>query len=255
MHRTSRTTSPTDLRMNQIQTRLHDTLYKGTGPEIFLAVRARELHRSIATNADRVNMAGYGELFSALQNGAVCELTLSIAKLFERPSARYITRSIPSAIALLQAHAADLTPVEPTVALRDLDRIGISTNGLRKLNGANYTLSLASRLGSACPDVSQAFTDDLSRALDALRVSRDKTIAHNEAIDRAVLPSTSWADVENLILFAKHTHAALAMAYFGSIWTDDIGTFLPDSEARIASMQLNRVVATIGPDASQVATT
>ncbi len=83
------------------------------------------MHRVIGLAADEINAAGYGELAGAMQNADVGEMTLSIAKLFERPSRSYSVRSIPTAIRLLQECASELPLIEPISALTDFARCGI----------------------------------------------------------------------------------------------------------------------------------
>jgi hypothetical protein len=230
---------------------LRDILDGGIGPDIYLAERARELHKAVGIAADAVNEAGLGELFGAVQNAAVGELTLSIAKLFERPSASYSIRSIPAAIALLSKKADGLRPIQCLSSLTDFARARLDVDILRALSGEQFTRALGRILKSSCPDPKKAGTCDLSRALDALRTSRDKAIAHNESVNRDGLPKTKWSEAEALLQYARHVGAGLAMAYLGSAWTDDTGYFIRSGDARVAGSQLRRLLkaANISPKA------
>jgi len=222
--------------------RLRDILYAGLGPDIYLADRARQLHRAIGLLADDINAAGFGELFGTVQNAAVGELTLNVAKLFERPSTRYPVRSIPAVIAVLQERASELKPMEPMPALADFSRAGIETSSLESVFGEAFTRQLGTLLQTSCPDTKKADACELSRSLETMRASRDKAIAHNEAVDRDSLPRAKWSEAESLLEYAKNVSAGLAMAYFSSAWTDDFGRFGKTDDAGVAASQLRRLL-------------
>lgn len=221
---------------------LRDILYAGLGPDIYLAERARQLHQAIGVRADEINAAGFGELFGTVQNAAVGEITLSVAKLFERANTRFSVRSIPAAIALLEQSASDLQPMQPRSALADFSRAGIDVGGLASLSGEAFGKRLALLLRASCPDPKKADACDLSRSLDAMRASRDKAIAHNEAIDRASIPRAKWSEAESLLEYAKNVVAGIGMAYFASAWNDDQGRFASTDDASVAASQLRRLL-------------
>jgi hypothetical protein len=231
---------------------LRDILYAGVGPDIRTAERARELHRKIGLSADAINDAGYGEFFGTVQSAAVSELVLSIAKVFERASKRNAVRSIPAAIALMAKAGSGLLPLEPAASLPDFERAGIDVTSLRATPRDGFSTELARLLLDSCPDASKADACELSATLDALRTTRDKAIAHNEAVDGDTFPRTKWSEAENLLLYAKNVVAGLAMAYFGSAWTDDSGTYVSSHDSQVAASQLRRllVAAGISPQAA-----
>lgn len=171
---------------------LRDIIYAGLFGDIFLAERARELHRAVAAHAADINAAGFGELFLAIQNAAIAELILSLTKLFERSSRQYRIRSIPAAVGVLAESHGSLRPVEPEPALACFAKAGIDTSNLRDVSAGKYTAFLADLLAASTPDVGPVPNDELSRALQALRTSRDKRVAHNEAIDDGALPQAKW---------------------------------------------------------------
>ncbi len=69
-------------------------------------------------------------------------------------------------------------------------------------------------LEESCPDPKKADACNLSRSLDAMRISRDKGIAHNEAIDREELPKAKWSELENLLHYAQSVTAGLVIGVF-----------------------------------------
>jgi hypothetical protein len=75
-----------------------------------------------------------------------------------------------------------------------------------------------------------------------MRASRDKAIAHNEAVDRGSLPRAKWSEAERLLEYAKNVSAGIAIAYFTSAWTDDSGRFGMTDDAGVAASQLRRLL-------------
>lgn len=225
---------------------LRDVLVHGIVADIYLAERARALHRRVGEFADQVNGAGYGGLFEAVQNAAVSEVTLSIAKLYEAPSKRYPTRSVPAVIKLLGEHATELTIINKEPLLTDAARLPIAVDDLRALEGSALTAALARALERACPHPSRAEECSLSRALDALRASRDKAVAHNEAVDRETLPRAKWEAGEALLWFAKRLVGAIGIGYFGTAYLDDAGRYLRSDDAGLAARQLGKLLLQAG---------
>ena len=105
--------------MSEAQNVRGDLLYAGLAVDIYTAERARALHAAVGRYASEINTGGYGELFSTIQNAAISEFTLSLAKLFERSSKRYAVRSIPAMLQLLRKNADTIDTVQPNTALRD----------------------------------------------------------------------------------------------------------------------------------------
>jgi hypothetical protein len=101
---------------------LRDILCAGVRHDRYLAERARERHRVVAVTAGEINSAGFGELFGAIQNAAVVESTLSVAKLLEPPSTRDRTRSLPAAIAWLKGKAQTQSTLQPDAGLPGFSR-------------------------------------------------------------------------------------------------------------------------------------
>lgn len=234
------------LPMTSTREQLHDILYVGLGPDIYLAERARELHRAIGSRADAINEAGYGEFLGAVQNAAVAELTLTIAKLFERSSTRYKIRSIPQGIALLLEQSDQLKPLQAKASLADFSRAGIDVSAIESASDSSFTRRLGELLRISCPDTSKADACTLSRSLGFLRGTRDKAIAHNEVVDTDELPRAKWAEAESLLSYAKSVSAGLAMAFFESAWTTDSGKFSRDDDAGVAAGQLTRLLKQAG---------
>ncbi|HUS11038.1 MAG TPA: hypothetical protein VMZ30_11270 [Pyrinomonadaceae bacterium] len=63
------------------------------------------------------------------------------------------------------------------------------------------------------PHPDKASHCDLSAALKAVRESRNKVHAHNEAIDAAARTRPTWGGTENLVAYAKDFVCVIAMAF------------------------------------------
>jgi hypothetical protein len=228
------------------QDRLHDIIYRGVGPDIYLAERARELHRAVAEFAGPINRARYGNFFREIQNAAVGELVLIASRIFERSSAQYQVRSIPAAIDILAKNSPELVLVEPAASLVAFERAGIETRAFEGLDGEEFTRSLAATMSASCPRPDEKSASELSRSLHSLRANRDKTIAHNEAFDRESLPSASWHQLQQLLEYAKGAIGGLAMAYFGAAFFSEQGYHVAGADTEAASRELHRLLCAAG---------
>jgi len=66
----------------------------GIVADLFAAEQAYALLKQIGQNANAINQANFGALFGPLQSVLSNACFLSVAKLFEKPSKNYPTRSI-----------------------------------------------------------------------------------------------------------------------------------------------------------------
>jgi len=64
------------------------------------------------------------------------------------------------------------------------------------------------------PHPSKSSQCNLSAALKAVRESRNKVHAHNEAIDATLRTRPTWGGTESLVTYAKNFVRVIAMAFF-----------------------------------------
>ena len=224
---------------------MHDILYNGLMPILHDGLEARDLHKQVANQAEPINAAGYGEFFLHVQNAAVAAVTLSITKLFENPHAVYPTRSIPAALELIRANADSWTDLNIGPGIADLKRMGIDTEALSGLTGAEFVRAFTNCLKKACPAPGKT-NNDLSKPLSALKVRRNKMVAHNQTVDIATLETATWQDAERLLRFAIDALGAIAIVFLQTAVTDDSGHSMFDSATQRAGLQLNRLLQRAG---------
>ena len=88
-------------------------------------------------------------------------------------------------------------------------------------------------------------------SLNNLRASRDKVIAHNEAIEPIARAKPTWGDAGLLVGFAKRFTAVVAFAYLSlDLSLEPTGQVSP--EARRDGRALARVIHTAITNASTV---
>jgi hypothetical protein len=225
---------------------LDELLLEGVAPDIYVAEAARRLHRAVGEHADAINAARYNSIGEAMQRTALIDLTLSISKVFERPSKRFPTRSIPAVIDLLQKEAEHLVPRNIPTMLKDLARLPLDTSSLVGLAGAAFVGELAVLLRTACPDADNKDKCALSRSLEGLRWSRDKSIAHNESADSSKFPRVTWKGAEDLLTFAKFFVGAVTIGFLGKAYLTDDGDYVLSAYTGISASQFVRLLRAAG---------
>jgi len=181
---------------------LRDYLLDGIASEIFRADQAYSLGEHIGQFAEEINAANFGELFGSLQIVLSDRQTLSVVIIFE-PTKRYPTRSIPSVLGLLQSEAETWRVPEPGKLRRGLVNSGSDSTSVEQMNNTELRYAICCYFRSTLPNTKRLEPGNLSHALDALRQSRDKVIAHNEAIDSASFQPPTWGDATSLLNYAK----------------------------------------------------
>ena len=84
------------MKVEEAEERLKDYLLQGIAAENYFADEAYALAEEIGQHVPAIRATGFGSLFGTLQHGLSNRQTLSITKMFDKPSKRYPTRSIPA---------------------------------------------------------------------------------------------------------------------------------------------------------------
>ena len=164
---------------------LGDYLVKGLVSDIYAAEEAYALATQIGDDAAHVNRAGFGRLFYTLQVMLSDPQTLSVTRMFDEQRGKYPVRSIPACSATLEVHGAALAIREPRALI---DVLAQSTRVPSDVDDHQaLTRAIVEHYREELADPS------LTVPLQHLRNSRDKVIAHNEAlvIQRSLHPT--WA--------------------------------------------------------------
>jgi hypothetical protein len=200
--------------MNQAEAeeKLDDYLMKGIVFEIFLADEAKALAVKIGEHADALRQTQYGPLIYRLQIMASDLETLAVAKLFDSDTR---TRSIPNVLSLISDNLSvwQLKDRIPLVSLLTYD--GHNESTLKSSSDIDLIRLTVDHYRQTLPHPANASQSSLSAALKAVRESRNKVHAHNEAIDAAARTHPTWAATESLNTYAKDFVRVIAMALLG----------------------------------------
>ncbi len=80
---------------------------------------------------------------------------------------------------------------------------GMNVESLAEMPDSGISSTIVQFYTVSLPSTELATWCEMSKSLQAVVTRRDKVVAHNEMIDRSTLPQTSWADIEQLMSYAK----------------------------------------------------
>lgn len=142
--------------MNEHREKLEDIIRQGVAVDLFHADEALSLDMFVGQHADEINKATFGVFFGSLQIILTRNLILHVAKMYEKPSKRHPTRSIPSAIVILKDHGDDLVIEQRPGLVAALARRGALPGEMKKLSDRELTNYLVTffeqRYSKAHPD-------------------------------------------------------------------------------------------------------
>jgi hypothetical protein len=234
-----------ELRMNSKET-LKSYFMEGIVGDLFTAEQTYALLKQIGQNANAINQANFGALFGPLQSILSNTFFLSVAKLFEKPSKKYPTRSIPSVLQLLERSSYELLIEQRIVVMRRLAAAGMSIEALAEMPDSGITLTIVQFYNRSLPSTELATWCGISRSLRAVVTRRDKVVAHNEMIDRSTLPQTSWADIEQLISYTKGFIDVGGIGYISTGFASDDGHYFLTRDAQLAAHVLKKLLTKAG---------
>lgn len=233
------------MRLKEAEERLQDYVRDGIAAEIFRADQAYSLAEEIGKYAEQINAANFGELFGSLQIILSDRHTLSVVKIFD-PARNYPTRSIPGTLAILQSEAESWTVPEPRRLRQVLIDARLDSSNVERMNNIELTHAVVGHFRDTLPDPKRLNPDNLSLSLHALRQSRDKTIAHNEAISLSSLQTPTWGDATSLLNYAKQFVSTIGLGYLGLHFGESSDNYILTHDARRTSNGLRRLLRTAG---------
>ena len=110
------------------------------------------------------------------------------------------------------------------------------------VSDAKITVAIVRFYTNSLPKTELATWCQMSNVLHAVVTRRDKVVAHNEMIDRSSLPQTSWADIEQLMSYAKGFIDVVGVGYISTAFASDDGHYFLTPDARIASHVLSKLL-------------
>src|SRR6266403_5469895 len=118
--------------MNAKET-LESYFMEGIVADLFTAEQTYALLMQIGQNANAINQANFGALFGPLQLVLSDACFLSVAKVFEKPSKKYATGSIPSVLELLERSSHELVIEERLAMMTRLTAAGMNVESLMEM--------------------------------------------------------------------------------------------------------------------------
>lgn len=217
---------------------LRAVLDEGIARDLYYAMSCDAILRVVGSHATAINAEGAGSFFGLLQRFLVDEMTLAMARIFDRSGGRNNTRSLDEAVRLLRAHRFPL--MQPHVAIEALARQGVVGVNDREDDIRDAILG---RL--------QALQAEARPLLDAIVERRDTLLAHHDvrARPRDELPLLR---PDMLRLFRLTTNALeITSLPFLSVAHVVNGRFLLQSDSRSGAVELLSLLrrsGVVGPE-------
>jgi hypothetical protein len=208
---------------------------------IFLADRALSILRAIGEASPRLNAEHFGDVFHSIQGALSDQVILSLAKLFEPPHRTYPILSLPTLVIAIEVNTTSLQIQDRTRTIGFLLAANPDGKWSHSTPDQDLTTALVAIMRDQQPNVHKKILAAHDKVLEALRAQRDKSIAHSEALDRALLPAATWAQLESLLATAKSHLGAVGWAYTNTAYTMDDGSYSLTSDAERGGIALRRV--------------
>jgi hypothetical protein len=196
------------------QATLDDLVCRGAATDVFHAEQARLLLEELDHFVDSVNQSGVGvQFFANLQGILQRELILGLTRLYEPHSKQNHGRSLPAAKHYIKANSLGLRVPQRSSLIDFLVRQGKSRSTLEPLADEALSRVLVRHLDETLPRADARSGRPLDRALDQLKTTRDKAIAHHDHVDHASLLIPGWVHMVELVNTAREIVEMLARAY------------------------------------------
>jgi hypothetical protein len=158
------------------KTELEDIVLHGIAADIFIAERAYAMLKTIGELSEHVNGTDYADFFGCTQTAFKDQFMIAVARLYDKPNAKYQTRCIHGLIKYLESNSDRL----PTIVEKDQLMDSMIKAGI---HNASVILDIGDK------EITQMIISFFERVTDQahtekLRNVRNKTLAHNELIEK-----------------------------------------------------------------------
>lgn len=195
-----------------------DIILDRISTEVFVAHNAIAVYIALSEHSQALNDLPLRRALGTVQRHALDAFILSICKLYEKRNERYPNYSIPTTLWMLQDAASDLTigpgaharlmnfiqmRIDPTFAVVDHSRIGCVPR------------IILNHFANELPRTPPRDKIKLDQILDALKVFRDKRVAHHEDASLSSLSKTNLDGARKLLAFAQTYVNIVGYGFFG----------------------------------------
>lgn len=182
--------------------------------EISVAHNAVAVYVAISENGDNLNASRFRQTMGAFQQHALAVFVLSICKIYEKHNQRP-NYSIPTAIELLKNNAQGLAAgMQNPWVLTNFIRSKINSS-FSECDEARIPTFLLDFFSEHCPQTPPRSGYNRDAVLDALKVLRDKRVAHHEATDISSMTRTKLDGALDLLAFAQSFVYLVGYGLFG----------------------------------------
>lgn len=202
--------------------------------EIFLAHEALGIYVAIAGGSETLKRAGHSHVFGVIQRQALGAFILSLCKLFENASEKYPNYSIRTALVCLHTFHKDMSVPDQSAEKLDEYIRGVidpTFSIYDPCKAATAADLIFTYFEEQCPRTPARTGKKFDAILDALKVLRDKRVAHHEDRSLGGLAETDFQSAIDLLCFAQTFVNIVRYGFFGfSIEsTAEPASFDPDS--------------------------
>lgn len=221
---------------------LNNYLRNGIVKELFFADQTKALAITIGEHSSAINSNGFGDLFGSLQNILSDHQTLAVAKLYDPPSKKYPTRSIPGMLSLIEKYSNLWSLPQRHILEKLLINEGNDPTLIKALKSQQLSFEVVSHFKHTMPHKDKVGYCSLSKALETVREARNKVHAHNEAIDKAARKLPTWAGVESLVNYAKDFTCLIGFGFLGLYLGNNRQDYMLHTDARRLSSKMEKVI-------------
>ena len=231
-------------------TKAKDIILDRIDMEIIHGHNAIAVFMAIAEHSQILNKSVFKQVFGSMQKHALDAFILSLCKLYEKPNTRYPNYSIPTTLELLQNDSSELAnkKIQDFLKLAKFIQAHIDPSFVVKNESDIKCIPtvVIQYFDKEYPRIDeknrQQDAKKLNKIFDALKVLRDKRVAHNEEADISAHSKTSVKDALKLLAFAKTYVNIVGYGFFGFSMEGEVSpeSFSPDKS--VLWPKLNRMI-------------
>jgi hypothetical protein len=213
--------------------------------EISHGHNAIAVYMALSDNSNTLNATPFHNILGTIQQHALDAFILSVCKLYEKPNRRYPNFSIPTTICMLKKGQSELTVKgQKVVVWEPFIKAHIDPNftAAALTDTSQLPDLILAHFSEKCPRTPLREGNKLDLDLDAVKVLRDKRIAHSEDADLSLLSKTDLDGAKRLLSFAKTYMNLVGFGFFGFSQEGEVrcGDFEPCKS--VVWPELNRMI-------------
>jgi hypothetical protein len=195
-----------------------EIIFNNLPVEIFLGHNAIGTYIAISEHAEFLNKSRFTHAFGLIQQHAHGAFILSLCKLFEKPNSRFPNLSIPTAICYLREQLASLASLKYDCIKFEKfiqDHIDNTFEMASQSDIERIPSLILRHFDDTCPQTPPREGYVLDHELDAMKVLRDKRVAHPEDCKLDGMSKTDLDGALSLLVYAQTFVNICGYGFFG----------------------------------------